>query len=185
MNFKKDSRRSKNQNNEQQKKVLHECYREFAWVNRKFFDSQLPTPEIELNQRFSARAGAFYPRSKKIALSWKYYLAWGLKELLGVLRHEIGHLALPKEGHSRKFKKLLGKIDAPRYSKPFAKRPFRYEWACPNCGIKHWTRRQVVLACGRCCDRYNHGRFAKNFQLRLMKELRPRRPPRKLKRSID
>jgi SprT-like protein len=176
MNSKKVSRIRKNQNNSDQKKILSRCFEEFERVNRLFFDSKLPRPQIELNHRYRSRAGAFFPRTKKIALSWRYYLAWGLKELLGVLRHEIGHLALPQEGHSPLFKKLLQKLDAPRYSKPFSKRPFKYEWACPNCGIKHWTRKQAVLACGSCCDRYNRGRFAHDFQLKLIRKLRPRRP---------
>ncbi len=174
----------KNQNNAEQERVLRRCYGEFERVNEEFFGFQLPTPQIELNRRFTARAGAFYPRTKKIALSWKYYLTWGLKALLGVLRHEIGHLALPQEGHSHSFKKLLKRLNAPRYSKPFGKRPYRYEWACPQCGIQHWTRKHVVLACGRCCDRYNQGRFARRFQLRLVKAWRPRRPPSRAKRSL-
>jgi SprT-like protein len=183
MKLKKDSRKVENHNNDELENVLTQCYREFERVNENFFDSKLPTPHIELNHRFTARAGAFYPRTKKIALSWKYYLAWGLKELLGVLRHEIGHLALPKESHSPKFKALLKKLRAPRYSKPLVTRPFKYEWACPNCGIKHWTRKQVMLACGRCCDRYNAGRFERDFQLRLVRKLRPRRPAAKMERA--
>jgi len=176
MNSKKVSRSDQNQNNSEQNKVLSECLKEFERINKRFFNSKLLLPQIELNYRYRARAGAFFPRTKKITLSWKYYLVWGLKELLGVLRHEVGHLALPKEGHSPKFKELLKKLDSPRYSKPFSKRPFKYEWACPNCGIKHWTRKQVILACGSCCDRHNRGRFARDFQLKLIKELRPRRP---------
>jgi predicted SprT family Zn-dependent metalloprotease len=152
---------------------LQVCWREFARVNRRHFGGALPRPQIQLSDRFTARAGAFYPRTKTIALSWRYYLTWGLKELLGVLRHEIGHLAMPKEGHSRRFKALLQMLKAPRYSKPFGKSPYKYEWACPHCGATHWTRRRVVLACGSCCDRYNRGRFSPRYQLCLVQELSP------------
>jgi len=49
---------------------------------------------------------------------------------------------------------------------PVARRPVRYRYECPGCGVTIGRRKKGVWSCGRCAPRFDH-----RFRLRLIQEL--------------
>lgn len=90
-----------------------------------------------------------------------------------ILLHEIAHALSPlNEGHGRIFKSNAISIGCKNImsnttDKSIVSAKGRFVYTCPNCGNKvHFYRRKSrKSACGECCNKYNGGRFSKDYVL--------------------
>lgn len=96
-----------------------------------------------------------------------------------VLRHEIAHacdyITRGTSDHGPKWKRWAVKCGAdptrtcevPPEARPAAK----YTLTCPNCSQKvrrhRLTKRSQMMACAKCCDRYNRGKFDAAYRFRI------------------
>lgn len=85
--------------------------------------------------------------------------------------HEIAHaLAGIKAGHGMdwQLKALDIGCDAKRLydSTLVAQPPAKYLATCPNCGHVWHARRRNKVACGRCCKKYNGGKYSHKYLVR-------------------
>jgi hypothetical protein len=123
-------------------------------------------------------AGKVFYRPWTMVISMPYHDRYGwVDELLDTVKHECIHLYLKHldrpPGHTKEFKAICAQIGARRYAYAMPRRPYVYEWQCPNCKHISYTRRwQSNVACGDCCNLHNHGRYTRKFKLVLVRDLR-------------
>jgi predicted SprT family Zn-dependent metalloprotease len=96
---------------------------------------------------------------------------WAVRD---TVLHEIAHaLASRDAGHGAEWQRIATGLGA---------RPRRvvdgtsvrlpapaFVGECPGCGWRTRAHRRRKLACRRCCDRYNRGRFSSRFELAWMR----------------
>jgi hypothetical protein len=153
----------------------------FDTINRQYFSGVIPTPTCRLSTRMTRCAGKVFYRSWTMGISVPYHERHGWDgELVDTIKHECIHLYLKHvnrpTGHTPEFKAICSRIGARRYAYAMPRRPYRYEWQCPHCKCTRYTRRwQSNVACGGCCQIFNHGRYARQFNFVLVREL-PKEP---------
>ncbi|WP_445490546.1 SprT family protein [Niallia sp. 03133] len=134
---------------------ISQRYFEEAFLHRALF-----------NRRLRTTGGRYLLKSHNIEINKKYYEAFGLEELIGIVKHELCHyhLHLKKMGYQHRdddFKKLLKKVGAPRYcsSLPIDKTKKRKKiinYQCQSCHQLYQRRRKMDLqkyVCGKCRGR--------------------------------
>ncbi|MEK3889621.1 SprT family protein [Bacillus sp. FSL K6-3431] len=115
------------------------------------------------NPRLRTTGGRYMLSSHDIEINRKYYEEHGLKEMEGIIKHELCHYHLHIEGRGYKhrdndFRTLLKKVGAPRHCTPLAEEikrkmyvPRIYE--CTNCRFIFERKRRINTdryVCGRC-----------------------------------
>lgn len=88
------------------------------------------------------------------------------------LGHEMIHYWLWSRrkpyGHTAEFLAKMREIGVARYNPVPRLRPPKYVYVCPGCSREYPARRRWRgLACARCCDEHNGGKFHPRFQLRM------------------
>ncbi|WP_078415049.1 SprT family protein [Priestia abyssalis] len=114
------------------------------------------------NPRLRTTGGRYLLSSHNIEVNKLYYEQKGLKEIEGIIKHELCHYHLHLEGkgykhRDRDFKELLRKVEAPRFcsplSNPGAKRKAIHYYKCETCGHLYSRKRRIDLkryVCGKC-----------------------------------
>jgi len=96
------------------------------------------------NGRLRSTGGRYLLQSHNIEINPKAFELYGIKEIQGIVLHELCHYHLHIEGkgyqhRDKEFRELLKKVKAPRFcsalhtSKPSIKKQRRYTYTCVNC----------------------------------------------------
>lgn len=123
--------------------------------------------EFDLARR---RFGCTHYGTKQITLSKVLTKLNDEERVRNTILHEIAHVLAGKgNGHNYKWtsKALEIGCDGKRCydsSMVVTVEP-HYEGTCPNCGRKVKRYRRTAIACGRCCNALNHGRYSAEYKL--------------------
>jgi predicted SprT family Zn-dependent metalloprotease len=162
------------------------AYATFAQVNQKHFGGSLTTPSITFCTRSS---GGFYNKRKHhIGISLGMTVEFGEPEFIETLLHEIGHIR--HQDHGPNFYALIRSIGATGKKAPvtrllqhkrvnYQNTNYPVEVMCPSCNVRSRfkTKRALLYACRKCCDRYNGGKFDVRYKFVLASSLSPALPP--------
>lgn len=150
--------------------AVDELYRLFDRFNWLYFGGKLPSVKIEYSGRMGA-AGSYSPGRKLIKIGRKYHQLFP-QDLEDTLKHEMIHIIYPN--HDRNFKAEATRIGASLRARehPSLRRPPKYVYECPGCGMDYPRQKRIVMAsCGRCS---RGGKFDPRFKLRR-KKIKPSR----------
>jgi SprT-like protein len=139
---------------------LGQLFDRYNWM---YFGGKLPKPRIEYSNRMTT-AGAYYPNQSLIKIGRKYHELFP-DELADTLKHEMIHLVYLK--HNTEFKAEAVRVGASvkARSHPSLRKPPRYLYECPECGLEYPRQKRLVLAsCGYCSP---SGKYDDRFKLRL------------------
>ncbi len=114
------------------------------------------------NRRLRTTGGRYLLGTHNIEINKKYYEEHGIKELEGIIKHELCHYHLHIEGKGYKhrdgdFRRLLEEVGAPRHCTPLGhektKAVVKRIYVCIDCG-QHYERQRRVdtnrYSCGKC-----------------------------------
>lgn len=112
------------------------------------------------NNRFRSRGGDVNVKQSLIRVSRRLYDEHGREAVIGVLRHELCHLFLYRDGlaythRSKEFKDLAAAVGAPRFAPAInndqqPRRYRRFYFACPACGSRFKTNSRLQSFCPHC-----------------------------------
>ncbi len=142
-----------------------ELYRRFEMFNWAFFGGKLPSVKIEYSTRMSA-AGSYSRQTRVIRIGRKYHEIFP-DEIDDTLKHEMIHIQHFR--HDAAFKEIARKIGASIKAKshPSLRRPPKYVYVCPRCGMEYPRQKRLVMAsCGKCSS---SRKFDRGCKLRLRK----------------
>jgi SprT-like protein len=116
------------------------------------------------NPRLRTTGGRYVLRTHNIEINPKHYEAYGMEELVGIIKHELCHYHLHLSGRGYKhkdadFKQLLKQVGGSRYCQSVAPRKrqeYRYELMCQSCGMRYLRKRRMntrKYVCGKCKGR--------------------------------
>lgn len=135
-------------------KISHEIFHK-PFVHEAYFNARLKTT-----------GGRYMLQSHHIQINPKSFELYGLKEVEGIIRHELCHYHLHIEGKGYKhqdkdFKELLKMTNSPRFcaylgSVKRKQRVPQHVYSCVSCGLLY--RRKIRLntekyRCGKCSGR--------------------------------
>jgi len=147
---------------------IEELARLFRHYNWLYFKGRLTAVRIEYSNRMTS-AGSYSPRQKLIKISRKYHQIFP-EEIADTLKHEMLHIVNPR--HDAAFKAEAARIGASvkARSHPSLRRPPRYIYVCPNCGLEYPRQKRLRQAsCGKCS---RGGRYDERYKLKLKGSLR-------------
>ena len=139
---------------------LRRLFRHYNWL---YFKGKLPETRIEYSNRMTS-AGSYSPRLKLIKISRKYHEIFP-EEVADTLKHEMLHIVNPH--HDAAFKAEAARVGASvkARSHPSLRKPPRYVYVCPNCGLEYPRQKKLrQSSCGRCSK---GGHYDERFKLRL------------------
>lgn len=113
------------------------------------------------------RFGACHYDTKRITLSKHLVSLNSEEEVRQVILHEIAHAIVgARAGHGRTWQWTARQIGYTGKRTHDAEVPVE-PWigTCPNCGGTLKRHRRKNIACGRCCERYNGGRFTEEYKI--------------------
>ncbi|MBU0985377.1 MAG: SprT-like domain-containing protein [candidate division Zixibacteria bacterium] len=140
-------------------------YRLFDRYNWMYFEGRLTRPTIEYSGRMTS-AGMYMPRRHLIRIGRKYHEIFS-DEVADTLKHEMIHILHLR--HDAAFKAEAKRVGASvrARSHPALRRPARYLYVCPGCGMEYPRQKRLRMAsCGKCSK---GGRYDERFKLRLKK----------------
>jgi predicted SprT family Zn-dependent metalloprotease len=146
-----------------------ELYRLFDVYNKVYFGGKLPSVKVEYSNRMFS-AGSYSPSRKLIRIGRKYHEIYP-QDIEDTLKHEMIHIRHHR--HDARFRAEAERVGASLRARehPELRRPPRYIYECPGCGMEYPRQKRLVMAsCGRCS---RGRRFDPRFKLRRKKTLRP------------
>ncbi|HHY74996.1 MAG TPA: SprT family protein [Bacillus bacterium] len=118
---------------------------------------------VRFNNRLRTTGGRYLLKSHDIEINPKYYFEQGIEAVKAILKHELCHYHLHIEGKGYQhkdedFKRLLKKVDGPRYCKPLStvkrkKQLIKYIYECGACKQTYNRKRRMDTTryvCGSC-----------------------------------
>lgn len=113
------------------------------------------------NPRLRSSGGRYLLKDHSIEINPRQLTHFGEEEVLGIIRHELCHYHLHREGKGYRhrdhaFKELLKQVQGTRYSRPIRKRrerPIRFFLQCTSCGMRYPRKRRINpdrYRCGIC-----------------------------------
>jgi len=117
------------------------------------------------NTRLRTTGGRYLLKTGNIEINKKYFDAYGIEELIGIIKHELCHYHLHqmKRGYQHKdrdFKELAKRVGAPRYCRALPQAENRitkqYAYQCVKCHQLFIRKRAVntkKYVCGKCGGR--------------------------------
>ncbi|HDX9578629.1 TPA: SprT family protein [Bacillus pseudomycoides] len=113
------------------------------------------------NKRLRTTGGRYILNTHNIELNYHYYVAYGEKELIEVIKHELCHYHLHIMGkgyrhRDQDFRELLKQVNAPRFCKRMTGRQVeikQYVYECITCHFQYVRKRKVNTiryVCGKC-----------------------------------
>lgn len=121
-----------------------------------------------------SRAGVCKFGTKTISISWPYASMNTIDEVSDTILHEVAHaLCGANAGHGPEWKACARRIGATpeRCVTDAAVRPEpHYIGICGHCGhvagkVHRITKQRRSMACKRCCDAYNGGRYSAEYMI--------------------
>lgn len=116
--------------------------------------------KAKFNSRLRTTGGRYLLHSHDIEINRKSLEKFGMKELEGIVLHELCHYHLHLEGKGYKhrdqdFKKLLKDVGAPRYCSSIVEKKSNiiYIYECKKCKQKYSRKRRMNTSkyrCGKC-----------------------------------
>ncbi len=137
---------------------LYEMFDRYNWL---YFKGKLPRVAIEYSSRMTC-AGSYSPHNKCIRIGRKYHEIFP-QDIEDTLKHEMIHIVHYR--HDAAFKAMARRIGASvrARSHPKLRRPPKYIYVCPNCGLEYPRQKRLVLAsCGDCSG----GKYNERFKLK-------------------
>jgi len=129
---------------------------EFSWHNKKTI---LGTCSYYRKTIFLSKAIFTNPQNQAV--------------LKNTILHEIAHALTPGDKHGKIWKKTFIKLggSGETCSDVQCEARDKYTFKCPNCGqvIYKYRKLKYEHACSICCDKFNGGKFSKEFTLELIK----------------
>lgn len=137
---------------------------------------------VEWNARLRSAAGRADSRTALVSLNPRLQDC-GEAEIDRTLRHELAHLLAQARAARRRISPhgtewreacrdlgIEGEGRCHTLPFPVTNHARRFIYRCPRCGRDFLRVRQIrrATACLACCRRYNHGKFHRRFQLRLV-----------------
>jgi len=125
---------------------LLQLFEEFNW---RYFEGRLPVTRIEWSSRMRC-AGSYCIRERLIRMGQKYHEIFP-EEVIDTLKHEMIHII--HHNHDRAFKKEAARVGASlrARSHPSLRKPPKFVYVCPKCGIEYARQKRLVMAsCGKC-----------------------------------
>lgn len=134
------------------------------------------------NNRRRSLGVCFYNR-KQIQLSRFWIKLVSYEKIIDTILHEIAHALVGfKHGHNHIWRAKAREIGAnPNrcYQHDLEQKEmhkvmnYKYKRYCPNCEIEEYFsrlgRNKKEGACGKCCDRFNNGRWSEKYQFVIIK----------------
>lgn len=113
------------------------------------------------NGRLRTTGGRYFLADHRIEINPKHLEQLGKEAVLGIIRHELCHYHLHREGkgyrhRDRDFKELLARVGGVRFAPSLSgtrKERKRYLILCTRCGQKLYRQRRMdprKYACGKC-----------------------------------
>lgn len=122
---------------------------------------------FSLNNRLRG-CGVCYHGQRLIQLSRHFVEHNTEAEIEETLLHEIAHALTPGAHHGPRWEAQVMAIGGKAQRCATAETimpPGKWVGVCPGCGRRTKPRhRRGVIACGRCCKRFNGGRFSANYR---------------------
>jgi SprT-like protein len=146
-----------------------ELGRMFDRLNWQHFRGKLPPMTIEYSGRMTS-AGSYDPDRKLIRIGRKYHEVFP-HELEDTLKHEMIHFRHYR--HDAVFKAEAARVGASVRAShhPALRRPPRYIYVCPKCGLEYPRQKRLRMAsCGKCSPA---GRFDSRFKLKRLRSCEP------------
>ena len=118
--------------------------------------------QATFNRRLRTVGGRYLLGSHNIELNFKHFQAYGEKELVGIIKHELCHYHLHLEGkgymhRDADFRRLLEDVGAPRFCTPLETKKQRiskiYLFQCQSCKLEYKRKRNLDVrkyVCGKC-----------------------------------
>ncbi len=118
--------------------------------------------------RAKTRLGCCWYGKKMITLSRPLTEINDEEVVTQTILHEIAHVLAGHENkHNRIWKETLIRIGGNgkvRYHTGDIQTSIaKYTITCPQCAIKHKAHKKRMIACKACCQKYNNGRFSRQF----------------------
>lgn len=111
---------------------------------------------------------------KKISISKTLTLLNSENVVIDTIKHEIAHALNKGYGHNNKWRLTciqLGCNPSRCYSGNEVINPKgKYIFVCPNCDnrVEYYRKNKYDLSCGKCCNKYNNGKYSEKFKLELL-----------------
>lgn len=105
-------------------------------------------------------------RTKTISLSKNLVELNSLEESFDTVLHEVAHAIVgPGNGHNKKWRNTAISIGCSGSRCHYAEtaQP-KYTGECINCGRTINRHRRTVIACSKCCRKYNGGYYSSKYQ---------------------
>ncbi|MGM0807214.1 MAG: SprT family protein [Bacillota bacterium] len=118
--------------------------------------------QARFNRRLRTTGGRYLLRSHDIEMNPHLYEAFGMEELIGVIKHELVHYHMHIEGRGYKhgdddFKYWLHKVGGSRFCQPIPEKrrteSYKYAYLCMDCMQSYKRKRQIDTkryVCGKC-----------------------------------
>lgn len=118
--------------------------------------------QARFNRRLRTTGGRYLLRSHDIEMNPHLYEAFGMEELIGVIKHELVHYHMHIEGRGYKhgdddFKFWLNRVGGSRFCQSIPEKrrteSYKYAYMCTNCMQSYKRKRQIDTkryVCGKC-----------------------------------
>ena len=124
----------------------------------------------------TSRFGSCCNSSKTLTLSRKLTELNNIQDVMDTILHEIAHALDYEErgtsNHDKNWVKIAKSIGCDgircygRHVITPPKPPNKWIASCSNCDYTTLKARYSVNACGKCCKKYNNGKYTKKFHLK-------------------
>ncbi|GKV54807.1 protein SprT [Sporosarcina sp. NCCP-2222] len=120
------------------------------------------THAASFNRRLRTTGGRYKLSDSSIEINPVVLQKYGVEELIGVIKHELCHYHLHREGKGYKhgdkdFKKLLAETGSPRYCKQLEEikpqKTVHHIYRCTSCRLEYKRKRKMdtrKYRCGKC-----------------------------------
>lgn len=115
---------------------------------------------------------------KQITLSVHLARLNTLAQCIDTVLHEVAHaIAGQAAGHGPRWKAACKRVGAQPErcyaADEVVQPPSKYVRYCPNCGhaTPIYRRTRKLYACGKCCKKYNGGRYSSKYLLKLVERV--------------
>jgi predicted SprT family Zn-dependent metalloprotease len=138
-------------------------------LDTALFNGKTGVSRVEWSTRIFRIAGRAYLGEGFVELSWRLYCEVGLLAIAPILAHELIHLWLHRRhrsaDHTPEFAAKSRELGLPEMSHALRIDSGGHRYRCPRCSREIVRHAKVTrpLACARCCDELNRGRFDPRF----------------------
>jgi len=121
--------------------------------------------KLKFNNR-KGQCGCCNYDKKTISISIPYIGNNSDELIRNTILHEIAHM-LTNCGHDKKWKRKCIEIGCrPERVNNEAIMPYKYTAICPNCKEEIGRHKRTKVACAKCCDKYNNGKFSEKYLIK-------------------